>query len=95
MGPASDALAVVDPSLRVHGLTGIRIADASILPSLVSGQLNATVTMVAERAAEMVLADLKDERLDGTLPDARSASPDIGKHDAAAMTTGARSTTLH
>ena len=51
-----DAMAVVDPaSLRVHGLDGLMVADASIFPKMISANLNATVIMVAERAAMAVL----------------------------------------
>ncbi|MEM7404443.1 MAG: GMC family oxidoreductase N-terminal domain-containing protein [Pseudomonadota bacterium] len=53
----SDARAVVDERLRVHGLTGVRIADASIMPTLVSGNTNAPCIMIGERAAEFMLAD--------------------------------------
>jgi len=49
-----DALAVVDPQLRVHGLQGIRIADASIMPTIVRGNTNAPTMMIAERAAAML-----------------------------------------
>lgn len=56
MGPASDARAVVDESLKVHGLDGLRIADASIMPAMISGNLNAVVMVIGEKAAEMILA---------------------------------------
>lgn len=56
MGPAGDARAVVDDSLRVHGLEGIRIADASVMPSMISGNLNAVVMVIGDKAADMILA---------------------------------------
>jgi 4-pyridoxate dehydrogenase len=54
MGPASDPLAVVDPNLRIHGLDGLRVIDASVMPDLVGGMINAPVIMIAERGADLV-----------------------------------------
>jgi choline dehydrogenase len=55
MGPAADPMAVVDAHLRVHGAPGLRVVDASVMPTITSGNTNAPTLMIAERAAEWIL----------------------------------------
>ena len=55
MGRDGDPAAVVDQTLEVHGTTGLRVIDASVMPRLVSGNINAAVVAVAERAADLIL----------------------------------------
>jgi choline dehydrogenase len=55
MGAAGDPMAVTDDQLRVQGLTGLRVIDASVMPTLVGGNTNAPTIMIAERAADLLL----------------------------------------
>jgi len=50
-----DAEAVVDPQLRVHGLQGLRVADASVMPTIVSGNTNAACILIGEKVADLIL----------------------------------------
>ncbi len=54
MGPRTDPLAVVDDQLRVHGLEGLRVVDASVMPTMLSANLNASTLMIAEKASDMI-----------------------------------------
>jgi choline dehydrogenase len=54
MGPADDPFAVVDHELKVHGIKGLRVIDASIMPTITSGNINAPVYMIAEKGADII-----------------------------------------
>jgi choline dehydrogenase len=55
MAPSSDPMAVVDDQLRVHGLQGLRVIDASVMPTMLSANLNAATMMIAEKASDILL----------------------------------------
>jgi len=61
MGPASDPVAVVDDQLRVRGLEGLRVIDASIMPTMLSANLNAATLMIAEKASDILLGKTAPE----------------------------------
>ena len=54
MGPSSDSMAVVDQFSRVHGLQGLRVVDASVMPDVIRANTNATTIMIAERVADWI-----------------------------------------
>jgi choline dehydrogenase-like flavoprotein len=59
MGPSSDPLAVTSPQLKVHGIDGLRVIDASVMPTITSGNTNAATIMIAEKASDMIIYGAK------------------------------------
>ena len=62
MGTASDPMAVVDERLRFYGIAGLRVADASVMPTITSGNTNTPTAMIAEKGAAMILEDARKSR---------------------------------
>jgi choline dehydrogenase len=74
MGASNDPGAVVDSRLRVIGVEGLRVVDASVMPTITSGNTNSPTLMIAERASDMIRADRRARRDSHTI-ETSTASP--------------------
>jgi hypothetical protein len=79
-----DHMAVVDPDLRVYGVEGLRVADASIMPAITSGNTNAPSVMIGEKCAELILSGLGVDEVTRPTASATRAEPPDGTRKGAA-----------
>ena len=84
MGVSNDPGAVVDARLRVLGVSGLRVVDASVMPTITSGNTNSPTLMIAERASEMIHEDRRARTRVGA-----DAVPNTGNHAATRAVTAA------
>lgn len=85
MGPRTDPLAVVDPELRVYGVSGLRVIDGSIMPKIVSGNTNAPIIMIGEKGADLIKGIRRGPPIypgQAPLPEFMTQGPEAEKHAA-------------